>query len=59
MRYPEARLASIATSIPYKCWQSERARLDDYCVVLSAGDQQRVIEGRLDPQDVTGFIYAS
>lgn len=60
IRGPEVRLASIATSIPHKCWQSELARLlDDYCVILSAGDQQRVIEGRLDSQDVTGFIYAS
>jgi hypothetical protein len=58
-RYPTVELSPTPTPIPYKHWRTELVPLEAYFVVLPYREQQRVFEGRLDPQEVTGFTYAS
>jgi hypothetical protein len=59
IRYPEVQMSPRPTPIRYTPWRSQLAPLKDYFIVLPYRDQQLVFEGRLDPQDVTGFTYAS
>jgi hypothetical protein len=59
IRYPDIRISPTPTPIPDGRWRTEVARLDHYFRVLSYRQQQDVVEGRLDPQDITGFTYAS
>jgi hypothetical protein len=59
IRYPEVRGSPRPTPIPYKPWRAELVPLTDSFVVLSYRAQQLVFEGRLDPQEVTGFTFAS
>jgi hypothetical protein len=59
IRYPEVQMSPRPTPIRYTPWRSQLAPLKDYFIVLPYRDQQLVFEGRLDPQRVTGFTYAS
>jgi hypothetical protein len=59
IRYPEVQMSPRSIPIPYMPWRSELVPLKDYFVVLPYRQQQLVFAGRLDPQAVTGFTYAS
>jgi hypothetical protein len=59
IRYPEVQVSPRSRPIPYPKWWAELTPLTDYFVVLPYRQQQLVFAGRLDPQAVTGFTYAS
>jgi hypothetical protein len=59
IRYPDIRISATPTPIPDGQWRTQVERLDEYFRVLTYGQQQAVVAGRLDPRDVTGLTYAS
>jgi hypothetical protein len=58
IRYTDIQISPTPTPIPYRRWRAEMERLEDYLRVLTYQQQQDVVEGRLDPQDMTGLTLA-
>jgi hypothetical protein len=57
IRYTDIQISPTPTPIPYRRWRAEMERLDDYLRVLTYQQQQDVVEGRLDSQDVTSITF--
>jgi hypothetical protein len=59
IRYTDIQISPTPAPIPYRRWRTEMEHLDDYFRVLTYQQQQDVVEGRLDPHEMSGLTYAS